>query len=166
MLGQAKQTRTLSGYQLHLLGNRQRRDGFADAGSDGIIQFSTGGAEFGSARGPCHCDRGAAALAEFTHVSRAKYPVNVALYQSTTAPATVGQLCPALLAISAQRVSKGGNFVPVAHVGRSRSANDGEPGHRPGALLRRRPLRSIGVVWRRGRRGERSMRKLYTSPED
>ncbi|MEN0135806.1 MAG: class II fructose-bisphosphate aldolase, partial [Rhodococcus sp. (in: high G+C Gram-positive bacteria)] len=39
--------------------------GFADAGSDGIIQFSTGGAEFGSGLGVKDMVTGAVALAEF-----------------------------------------------------------------------------------------------------
>lgn len=46
--------------------------GFADAGSDGIIQFSTGGAEFGSGLGVKDMVTGAVALAEFTHVIAAK----------------------------------------------------------------------------------------------
>ena len=41
--------------------------GFADAGSDGIIQFSTGGAEFGSGLGVKDMVTGAVALAEFAH---------------------------------------------------------------------------------------------------
>ena len=54
--------------------------GFADAGSDGIIQFSTGGAEFGSGLGVKDMVTGAVALAEFAHVIAAQYPVNVALH--------------------------------------------------------------------------------------
>src|SRR3954466_11523358 len=42
--------------------------GFADAGSDGIIQFSTGGAEFGSGTRVKDMVTGAVALAEFAHV--------------------------------------------------------------------------------------------------
>ena len=54
--------------------------GFADAGSDGIIQFSTGGAEFGSGLGVKDMVTGAVALAEFAHVIAAKYPITVALH--------------------------------------------------------------------------------------
>ena len=46
--------------------------GFADAGSDGIIQFSTGGAEFGSGLGVKEMVTGAVALAEFAYVVAAK----------------------------------------------------------------------------------------------
>ena len=54
--------------------------GFAEAGSDGIIQFSTGGAEFGSGTRVKDMVTGAVALAEFAHVVAAKYPINVALH--------------------------------------------------------------------------------------
>ena len=54
--------------------------GFADAGSDGIIQFSTGGAEYGSGQGVKDMVTGAVALAEFAHVVAAKYPINVAIH--------------------------------------------------------------------------------------
>ncbi len=53
--------------------------GFAEAGSDGIIQFSTGGAEFGSGLGVKEMVAGAVALAEFTHIVAEKSPVTVAL---------------------------------------------------------------------------------------
>lgn len=54
--------------------------GFADAGSDGIIQFSTGGAEFASGLGIKDMVAGAVALAEFTRSIAARYPINVALH--------------------------------------------------------------------------------------
>ena len=49
--------------------------GFADAGSDGIIQFSTGGAEFASGLGVKDMVIGAVALAKFTRAIAAKYQV-------------------------------------------------------------------------------------------
>src|ERR1700758_5189286 len=54
--------------------------GFADAGSDGIIQFSTGGAEFASGLGLKDMVAGAVALAEFTYSIAARYPIHVALH--------------------------------------------------------------------------------------
>ena len=54
--------------------------GFADAGSDGIIQFSTGGAEFASGLGVKDMVTGAVALAEFAHVIADRYPITVALH--------------------------------------------------------------------------------------
>ena len=43
--------------------------GFADAGSDGIIQFSTGGAEFGSGLGVKDMVTGAVAPVSYTHLT-------------------------------------------------------------------------------------------------
>ena len=54
--------------------------GFAEAGSDGIIQFSWGGAEFASGQTVKDMVTGAVALAEFAHVVAAKYDVNIALH--------------------------------------------------------------------------------------
>src|SRR6184192_673627 len=54
--------------------------GFAEAGSDGIIQFSWGGAEFASGQPVKDMVTGAVALAEFAHVVAAKYDVNIALH--------------------------------------------------------------------------------------
>ena len=51
--------------------------GFADARSDGIIQVSTGGAEFASGTGVKDMVTGAVGLAEFANVVAAKYPVRL-----------------------------------------------------------------------------------------
>jgi fructose-bisphosphate aldolase, class II len=81
--------------------------GFADAGSDGIIQFSTGGAEFGSGLGVKEMVTGAVALAEFAHVIAAKYPVTVALHTDHCPKDKLDTYVRPLLAISAQRVAEG-----------------------------------------------------------
>src|SRR5947207_7597130 len=52
--------------------------GFADADSDGIIQVSTGGAEYASGQAVKDMVTGAEALAEYARVVAAKYPVHVA----------------------------------------------------------------------------------------
>src|ERR1043165_6736411 len=54
--------------------------GFADAGSDGIIQVSTGGASYLSGSKVDDMVAGATALAEYAHVVAAKYPIHVALH--------------------------------------------------------------------------------------
>ena len=54
--------------------------GFAEAESDGIIQFSTGGAEFGSGLGVKNKVAGAQALAAFAHEAAKHYGINVALH--------------------------------------------------------------------------------------
>ena len=63
--------------------------GFADAGSDGIVQVSTGGAEFLSGTRVKDMVTGAVALAEFAHVVAERYPVQVALHTDVTAHITV-----------------------------------------------------------------------------
>ncbi|GAA4407279.1 class II fructose-bisphosphate aldolase [Tsukamurella soli] len=81
--------------------------GFADAGSDGIIQFSTGGAEFGSGLGIKDMVTGAVALAEFAHVIAAKYGVTVALHTDHCPKDKLDTYVRPLLAISQERVAKG-----------------------------------------------------------
>src|SRR5713226_9135616 len=54
--------------------------GFADAESDGIVQVSTGGADYLSGQAVKNMVAGASALAEFAHVVAARYPVNIALH--------------------------------------------------------------------------------------
>src|SRR5690242_4726164 len=54
--------------------------GFAEAESDGIIQVSTGGAEFLSGTTVKDMVAGSVAFAEYAKVIAEKYPVNVALH--------------------------------------------------------------------------------------
>src|SRR5919106_6371722 len=81
--------------------------GFADAGSDGIIQFSTGGAEFGSGTKVKDMVTGAVALAEFAHVAAEKYPVNIALHTDHCPKDKLDGLVRPLLALSRERVARG-----------------------------------------------------------
>ncbi|EUA93265.1 fructose-bisphosphate aldolase [Mycobacterium ulcerans str. Harvey] len=90
--------------------------GFADAGSDGIIQFSTGGAEFGSGLGIKNMVTGAVALAEFTHIVAAKYPINVALHTDHCPKDKLDTYVRPLLAISAERVSAGKDPLFQSHM--------------------------------------------------
>src|SRR6478752_2622151 len=90
--------------------------GFADAGSDGIIQFSTGGAEFGSGLGIKDMVTGAVALAEFAHIVAEKYPVTVALHTDHCPKDKLDTYVRPLLAISAKRVSDGGNPLIQSHM--------------------------------------------------
>lgn len=90
--------------------------GFADAGSDGIIQFSTGGAEFGSGLGVKDMVTGSVALAEFTHVIAAKYPINVALHTDHCPKDKLDGFVRPLLAISAERVKAGQNPLFQSHM--------------------------------------------------
>src|SRR5882724_9294727 len=81
--------------------------GFADAGSDGIIQFSTGGAEFASGLGVKDMVSGAVALAEFAHIVAEKYPTTVALHTDHCPKDKLDTYVKPLLAISAEPVAKG-----------------------------------------------------------
>ncbi|RZT17952.1 fructose-bisphosphate aldolase [Mycobacterium sp. BK558] len=90
--------------------------GFADAGSDGIIQFSTGGAEFASGLGVKEIVTGAVALAEFAHVVAAKYDITVALHTDHCPKDKLDTYVRPLLAISADRVAKGQNPLFQSHM--------------------------------------------------
>ncbi|MFE5700390.1 class II fructose-bisphosphate aldolase [Rhodococcus koreensis] len=81
--------------------------GFADAGSDGIIQFSTGGAEFGSGLGIKDMVTGAVALAEFAHIVAAKYDVTIALHTDHCPKDKLDSYVRPLLDISQERVDAG-----------------------------------------------------------
>jgi fructose-bisphosphate aldolase, class II len=91
-------------------------NGFAEAGSDGIIQISTGGAEFASGLGVKDMVTGAVALAEFTHVVAARYPVTVALHTDHCPKDKLDTYVRPLLAISRQRVDAAGNPLFNSHM--------------------------------------------------
>ncbi|MCW2542172.1 MAG: class fructose-bisphosphate aldolase [Frankiales bacterium] len=90
--------------------------GFADAGSDGIIQFSTGGAEFASGTAVKNMVAGAVALAEFAHVVAEKYSINVALHTDHCPKDKLDTYVRPLLALSAERVGKGQNPLFQSHM--------------------------------------------------
>jgi fructose-bisphosphate aldolase class II len=81
--------------------------GFADAGSDGIIQVSTGGAEFASGTSVKTMVVGAQALAEFAHVVAAKYPIQVALHTDHCQKDKLDTYVRPLIALSQARVDAG-----------------------------------------------------------
>ena len=90
--------------------------GFADAGSDGIIQISTGGAEFGSGLGVKDMVTGAVALAEFAHVIAAKYDVTIALHTDHCPKDKLDTYVRPLLAISQERVDAGKDPLFQSHM--------------------------------------------------
>jgi len=81
--------------------------GFADAGSDGIIQVSTGGAEYLS--GPTVKDMvtGSVAFAAYAAEVAKNYPVNIALHTDHCPKEKLDGFVRPLLAISADRVARG-----------------------------------------------------------
>jgi fructose-bisphosphate aldolase, class II len=81
--------------------------GFADAGSDGIVQVSTGGAEYLS--GPTVKDMvaGATALAVYAYEVARNYDVQIALHTDHCPKDKLDGFVRPLLAISADRVANG-----------------------------------------------------------
>jgi fructose-bisphosphate aldolase, class II len=90
--------------------------GFADAGSDGIIQFSTGGAEFGSGTRVKDMVVGATALAEFAHVVAEKYPINIALHTDHCPKDKLDNYVRPLITLSRERVDRGRNPLFQSHM--------------------------------------------------
>jgi len=81
--------------------------GFADAESDGIIQISTGGAEYLSGQPVKDMVVGASALAEFAHVVAARYPITVALHTDHCPKDKLDGYMRPLVEISVERVKAG-----------------------------------------------------------
>ena len=147
--------------------------GFADAGSDGIIQFSTGGAEFASGLGVKDMVTGAVALAEFAHVIAAKYPITVALHTDHCPKDKLDTYVRPLLAISAERVKAGRNPLFQSHMWDGSAVPMGENLSIAQELLARAVAAKIileveiGVVGGEEDGVEAEINeKLYTSSED
>ncbi|MFY1597488.1 class II fructose-bisphosphate aldolase [Micromonospora sp. WMMD737] len=99
--------------------------GFADAESDGIIQVSTGGAEYLSGPSVKDMVTGAVAFAAYAHEVAKKYPVNIALHTDHCPQEKLDKFVRPLMQISKERVTAGqeplfqshmwdGSAVPVA----------------------------------------------------
>ena len=147
--------------------------GFADAGSDGIIQFSTGGAEFASGLGIKDMVIGALALAEFTEVIADKYPVTVALHTDHCPKDKLDTYVRPLLAISAERVRAGRNPLFQSHMWDGSAIPIGENLAIAQELLKAAAAAKIileveiGVVGGEEDGVEAEINeKLYTTPED
>ncbi len=81
--------------------------GFAEAGSDGIVQVSTGGAEYASGPTIKHMVTGAVALAEYAHVVAKNYSVNIVLHTDHCQKEKLDTYVRPLIAISQERVDRG-----------------------------------------------------------
>ncbi|OIR41931.1 class II fructose-bisphosphate aldolase [Corynebacterium sp. NML140438] len=90
--------------------------GFAEAESDGIIQFSTGGAEFGSGLSVKNKVAGAQALAAFAHEIAKHYDVNIALHTDHCQLEVLDEYVRPLIAISQERVDRGENPLFQSHM--------------------------------------------------
>jgi len=147
--------------------------GFSDAGSDGIIQFSTGGAEFASGTGVKEMVTGAIGLAEFAHVVAAKYPIHVALHTDHCPKDKLDTYVRPLISASQERVDRGQNPLFQSHMWDG-SAVELEENLKIAAELLQRTSAAhiileveIGVVGGEedGVVGEKND-KLYTTPGD
>jgi fructose-bisphosphate aldolase class II len=81
--------------------------GFAEAESDGIVQVSTGGADYLSGSTVKDMVAGASALAEYARVVAAKYPVNIALHTDHCPKDKLDGFMRPLIKISQERVARG-----------------------------------------------------------
>lgn len=81
--------------------------GFAEAESDGIIQFSIGGAEFASGQAVKNKVTGAKALAAFAHEVAKHYDVNIALHTDHCQKEVLDDYVRPLIAYSQERVNAG-----------------------------------------------------------
>jgi fructose-bisphosphate aldolase class II len=82
--------------------------GFAEAGSDGIIQVSTGGAEYASGSTVKDMVTGSLALAAYAQEVAKNYPVNIALHTDHCPKGKLDGFVRPLIAASTERVNAGG----------------------------------------------------------
>lgn len=90
--------------------------GFADAGSDGIIQVSTGGAEYLSGPSIKNMVSGSVAFAAYAAEVAKNYPVNIALHTDHCPKDKLDGFVRPLIAISAERVARGENPLFQSHM--------------------------------------------------
>jgi fructose-bisphosphate aldolase, class II len=147
--------------------------GFAEAESDGIVQISTGGAEYLSGQGVKDMVTGAVALAHFARTVAAKYPVNIALHTDHCPKDKLDGYMRPLVQISVERVARGEEPLFQSHMWDGSAVPLGENLQIAAELLSQCAKArivmelEIGVVGGEedGVVGEIN-EKLYTTPED
>jgi len=90
--------------------------GFAEADSDGIVQVSTGGAEYLSGARVKDMVTGAAALASYARVVAAKYPMHIALHTDHCPQGKLDGYMRPLVKLSQQRVARGEDPLFQSHM--------------------------------------------------
>ncbi len=90
--------------------------GFADAGSDGIIQISTGGAEYLSGPSVKNMVTGSVAFASYAVEVAKNYPVNIALHTDHCPKDKLDGFVRPLVEISAERVARGEDPLFQSHM--------------------------------------------------
>jgi len=147
--------------------------GFADAGSDGIIQVSTGGADYLSGPHIKNMVRGSVAFAAYAAEVAKSYPVNIALHTDHCPKDKLDGFVRPLLDISIERVKNGQDPLFQSHMWDGSVVPVEENLHIAAELLEKAAAAKIileievGVVG-----GEEdgveggSGDKLYSTPED
>ena len=90
--------------------------GFAEAGSDGIIQVSTGGADYFAGRTVKNRAGGAIAFAKFATEVAKNYPITVALHTAHFPKPALEDLVLPLIAASEEEVKAGRNPIFQSHM--------------------------------------------------
>ena len=90
--------------------------GLKQANADGIVQISTGGAEFFSGLGVKNMAKGAIAMAEYVHLMAREYDMNVALHTDHCAPKYLNGFVLPLLIEAERRASAGQGNLFNAHM--------------------------------------------------
>ncbi len=90
--------------------------GFAEAESDGIVQVSTGGAEYLSGATVKDMVTGAAALAAFARTVADKYPVHIALHTDHCPAGKLDGYMRPLVKLSQERVARGEDPLFQSHM--------------------------------------------------
>ena len=90
--------------------------GFAEAGADGIIEITTGGAEFASGGAVRDMALGARALSEYARVLSERYPVAIALHTDHAPPDRFDAFVRPLIAESRRRVVAGAEPLFQSHM--------------------------------------------------
>ena len=90
--------------------------GFAEAGSDGIIQVSTGGAEYASGSTIKNMVTGSLALAAYAREVAKNYPVNIALHTDHCPKDKLDGFVRPLIAASAEQVKSTGQPIFQSHM--------------------------------------------------
>ncbi len=149
--------------------------GLKTAGSDGIIQVSTGGAEFLSGMGVKSMAQGAIALADYVRFMAQNYGVNIALHTDHCHPKYLDSFVLPLIAETERRRAAGLPNLYHAHMFDGSELSLAENLSRSAELLRRCAASEIvleveiGVVGGEEDGHDTSgvgKDKLYTTPED
>jgi fructose-bisphosphate aldolase class II len=147
--------------------------GFADAGSDGIVQVSTGGAEYLSGPKVKDMVSGSVALAEYAHVVAQSFPITVALHTDHCPKDKLDGFMRPLIALSQERVDRGQLPLFQSHMWDGSAVELGENLSIAQELLERCAKANIVMEMEIGVVGGEEDgvvgaidEKLYTTPED